>query len=268
MPSETPQEMSTGASNNNKIIKNAGQESESSVWQNSAKEQGLKIAKAKIDVKQYLRAFGESAVLAINKLHPLSYIKSIYKDEETEDYDIIIGEANKNIIGLKFSNNLLLNEIIPLQNERYRNIYASDFLDRYWIPIIYSVGHFVVGSSVIVPNYNMSHKKIYGFNQNGKTIVATINIENADKSLGIKKSWQIKLAQENKKRISDFTQEQLVNAEVVCIDKKLPTYYQHSGQVLSVIPRDDYIDLTIDFRSGLDKLVLRDDQVDIVKLPN
>ena len=89
-----------------------------------------------------------------------------------------------------------------------------------------------------------------------------------DRGLGIKKSWWIKFAQENKKRISDFKQEELINAEVVCVDKRLPTYYQHSGQVLSVIPRDDYIDLLVDFRRGLDKLILRDDQIDVVKLPS
>jgi len=222
----------------------------------------------KLNASQILKAFGESAVLAINKLHPLSYIKSIYKDNETDDYSIIIAERDKNVVGLKFSNNLLLNEIIPLQKESYRKIYASDFLDKYWIPITYSVGHFVIGSSVIVPNYNISHKKIYGFDKNGKTIVATINIENKDKGLGINRSWWIKIAQDNKKKISDFNQEELINAEVVCTDKKLKTYYSHSGKVLSVIPRDDYIDLVVDFRRGLDKLVLRDDQVDIVKLLN
>ena len=240
-PSPMPEGMPVAASNKDKIVKNAS---------------------------SILKAFGESAVLAINKLHPLSYIKSIYKDNETDDYSIIIAEGKENIIGLKFSNRFLLNEIIPLQKEHYRKAYASEFLDKYWIPITYSIGHFDMGDSVIVPNYNMSHKKIYGFNKNGKTIIAKINIENEDKGLGIKKSWSIKLAQENKKRVSDFKQEELIKAEVVCIDKKLPTYYQRSGKVLSVIPRDDYIDLVIDFRRGLDKLVLRDDQVDIVNLPN
>ena len=220
------------------------------------------------DVGQILKAFGEAAVLGVNKLHPLSYIKSIYKDNKTDDYMVIISERNKNIIGLKFGNNLLLNEIIPLQKGCGNNMYTSDFLNKYWVPITYSVGHFAIGSSVITPSYNMLHKKIYGFNKNGKTVVATINVEGEDGGLGIKKSWWIKFAQENKKRISDFKQEELINAEVICIDKRLPTYYQRSGQVLSVIPRDDYIDLLVDFRRGLDKLILRDDQIDVVKLPS
>ena len=248
MPAEAPlqPQIALGTSNQIKMIKSA------TIMQNN--------------IAPILKAFGESAVLAINKLHPLSYIKSIYKNNETEDYTIIIAESNKDIISLKFNNNVLLNEIIPLQNECCRNIYANNFLQHYWLPIIYSVGHFKIRSSTIVPNYNLSHKKICGFNQNGKKIVATIDIKNENKKLGIQKSWWIKIAQEDKKIISNFKEKELINAEVICIDKTLPIYYQHSGQVLSVIQRDDYIDLIIDFRRGLDKLILRDDQVNIVKL--
>jgi hypothetical protein len=252
IPAQMPQEATEGmlAASNNKIVKNAN-----------------KTLKTEVNANQILKAFGESAVLSINNLHPLSYIKEIYQDNITGDYTVIIAERNENIIGLKFSNSFLLNNIIPLKKEYCRNVYSSSFLEKYWIPITYSVGHFVVDSSVLVPNYNMSHKEICGFN-NGKNIIANINIEKEDKGLGIKKSWWIKIAQKNNKKVSDFKQDELINAEVVCIDKGLKTYYSHSGQVLSVIPRDDYIDLVIDFRRGLDKLVLRDDQVDIVKLPS
>jgi hypothetical protein len=250
MPAQMQQEHNEVTASNNNVVKNA-----------------IQTSKVEADAKQILKAFGESAVLSINNLHPLSYIKEIYQDSTTGDYTVVIAERNENIIGLKFSNSLLLNNIIPLKKEYCRNVYSSSFLENYWIPITYSVGHFAVDSSVLVPNYNMSHKEICGFDKMGKNIIAKINIEKEDKGLGIKKSWWTKISQKNNKKISDFKQDELINAEVVCTDKGLKTYYLHSGQVLSVIPRDDYIDLVIDFRRGLDQLVLRDDQVDIVKLP-
>lgn len=228
----------------------------------------VNFAKNKIlkNASQILRAFGEAAIMGINRLHPLSHIKSIHKNEETDDYLITISEGSKDIVGLKFSNNFLLNDIVPLQNNNCKQIYASSFLEKYWVPIVYSVGHFSIGESVVVSNYTLSHKKIYGFNKKGNPMIAAIDIKEEDKGLGIQKSWWLKTSQEDKKRICEFNQEELINAEVLCIDKKLPTYYQHSGKVISVIPRDDYIDLVIDFRRGLDYLVLRDDQVDIINM--
>lgn len=229
---------------------------------------GNKISIEK-NAKDILKAFGESAAYSILQAHPNVYIKNIYKNGDDNNYFITIAEQNEEIIGLRFNEHLLLSDVVPLKNNYCKNIYTEDFLKKYWIPITNSVGHIYINSSrvILIPNYNTNSKKIYGFSCSGKKITAKIDLENEDVGLGIKKSWQIKISQKEK-HISDFKEEELIDAEVLCIDVRLPTYYQHSGRVLSVIPRDDYIDLVIDFRRGLDKLVLKDTQIKILNLPS
>jgi hypothetical protein len=147
-----------------------------------------------------LTAFGEAAALSISNNHPTAHIGRIERDARSNSYLIYLADCDGDVVGLRVGENMLVDGIFPIRNDN--KVYSSDFLNLYWKPIVYSVGHVVDGESVLVPNYVMSAKEIHGFNKKG-SVKSSICIKDDDKSLGIKKSWWIKTSQQEKK-ISEF----------------------------------------------------------------
>jgi len=216
--------------------------------------------------RDILKAFGEAAILGIENNHPSLHIETITVNSSTNGYDIVLANQNEDFIKLLFNDKLLLSNITPLSNNSVRKIYSADFLNEYWMPTVSAIGHFYDDDkkSLYIPDALKSNK-LLGFNKVKKKFASKIHIQNEDTGLGVSKTWHIKTAQT--KNIKDLSENEIIGKEVICIDPALPTYYQRSGQIESAIPRDDYIDLVVDFRRGLDKLVLKDSQVRILDLP-
>lgn len=216
-----------------------------------------------IDVKDILMTFGESVLLTLNKKDPEIYIKELSMDSKSNNYHFVFASNEKNIIGLTFNKDLLLSEVIPLNSNK---LYDKKFFDEYWLPSVWSVGH------IFIPEKNMvaCSKNIH---RDGNNIVLSgFDIKSHNKSLlklsfkqgndRIKNSWWIKVSQDNSEGLKDVAKDKMIGKEVKCIDKDLPTYYGRTGSVVDFEVGIDYADVVVDFRRGLDKVVLRDDQLE------
>jgi len=201
--------------------------------------------------KDCLKAFGEASAQAIEASHNESYLKSIEKDA-SGDYIVTIASPEKELCVLNFNSDLLLNGIYPSDAISKQSSYHSlDFYERYWEPIVNAVGHFFMNGIVMSPHHaQSSRRKISGWNLNKKKSTV-VNLTLPNKSSN-HKTWMLKQAEESNP---------WENAQVRCL-KKLPTYYQRTGNVQSVIPRGSYLDINVDFGRGLGVVTMTDSDLE------
>lgn len=222
------------------------------------------INKNDIGIKDILMAFGESVLLTLNKKHSDIYIKELSKDSSSDDYHVVLAEGDNNVVDLVFNEDFLLSNVVPLGGEK---IYDKKFFDKYWLPSVWSVGHiYFPDKKVVACTKNIIRNGdsivFHGFDINSQNN-ALITIAFNEERRKIKTSWWIGISKfEKTSMLTDVKKEEIIGKEVKCIDKNLPTYYQRTGSVDSFDVGPDYTDVVVDFRRGLGKVVLRDDQLE------
>jgi RNase P/RNase MRP subunit p29 len=235
-----------------------------------------------VDSQQVLMDFGKSAMLTLNSPYPDVYIKDIAKDGV--QYIVTLSTEKNDLVDIVFNKDLLLVDVLPKDGSKS---YSQTFFDKYWLPIVWSVGH------VFIPEHNtlVCAERIH---RNANTIeMSGIDVDNKEEkcvSISFQEkisnadaSWWIKLSQkqtqkqtqkQSQKAISPTGnmfankafREDLIGREVKCIDPTLKSYYGRTGSVESVQVGPDYADIVVDFRRGLDKITLRDSQLEFFDL--
>jgi hypothetical protein len=211
-----------------------------------------------------IRAFSEAAAQGLQPIHEDVYVKEGSYDPESDAYFAVLAEPEKDLVVLRFNENLLLTDVMPAKGEGLGcGCESKEFFGRYWEPIVASVGHFYSpGIGIVgVPSVNQtSRDRLCGFDIEDK--------QPADISISFPKdTWSLSKAM-SKEAASKFTEDQLVpgKTEVRFIDKNLPTYYSRTGRVTQVVPKPNHAEVAVDFGRGLGDLWVEDSQIQIVEI--
>ena len=212
--------------------------------------------------KESVVAFAEDAARGLSTSWPEAYLSKVEYLEDAHRFVATISCGNSDLCLVSFNDDLFMTGILPCAMMAEQAPYHSkEFYDRCWLPVVFSVGHFLdeETGSVMAPRCGADDKgaRMYGFSLDGWTDVSF------DISTG-SGAWMVSKAQgQVRQAASKFTEDQLLNAEVMCTRQDLPTYYGRTGTVISVVPRSDYADVTVDFRRGLGQVVLTDSDIEL-----
>jgi len=227
-------------------------------------------------IEDLLENYAEDACEAIQDYHHgIMYIV---------DYPIIriydkCGKDENLILKIFISDKFNVSNIIPVGNlSRLYPLHSVKFYQRYWKPIVEAVGHFFVASEniLICPNKQElpdiprgNHRfSLEGWNSKG------YKLDNVDLSFeGEKPIWffegsKNKTSSSQRRIVSNYnskyTEQDYLNAIVRCIDPQLKSIYQRTGEVIQVIPHEDFIEVDVDFGRGLGIQRLTEDRLEIV----
>ena len=212
--------------------------------------------------KGCLQAFGEAAAQSIDTSHGESYLKYIEQNED--GYRILIADQRQDLCVLHFSNDLLLTSVLPSNSiMKHAAYHSKDFFERYWEPIVQAVGHYLSQNVVLVPGHIQSQRrKIAGWNLASKKITSVaLTIPALSKTSQTSQTWTIHQAV----GAEPAEPQGWEKAQVRCT-KQLPSYYQRTGIVQSVINRGSYLDINVDFGRGLGIVTMTDN--DLEKITN
>jgi hypothetical protein len=123
-----------------------------------------------------------------------------------------------------------------------------EFLTGYWEPIVNAVGHFhSKGNSAVAVTSSIKGRRFCfsGFDMADNSKVSVI-VSNT-KILG-KESWLVKKAALTTKPVNSPIP---VGSEVICINGRLPTYKDRTGEVTEVAEKSGRFEYRIDFRRGI-----------------
>ena len=225
--------------------------------------------------REVLEHFANHAIEAIKHKHKgLGYTLDIQNNE------IKITDANAVIIKIKINEFLNVTSIIPSGSLYQICPYHSvEFYQKYWKPIVESIGHFCIGDpSILLAVDNVTLPDVPK-NRNVSFILecwdtATKKKENIALSFkGEKPIWVfekesaadniVKTAQQTQ---SKYMETDYLNAVVKCIDPRLKSIYGRTGAAIQVIPSSDVIEIDVDFGRGLEVVRLTEKQIEIVPL--
>lgn len=185
---------------------------------------------------------------------------------------IVIWDFNNiPILKVRINEQMNVDNITPV-GDLYRRCpyHKVDFYQKYWKPIVESLGHFCSGNILILsenlPDVDKDSHVIEGWNCS-KRQKEFIEISfRGEKPIWIisPKSEITKTAQISN-QVSKYTEMDYLNAIVKCIDSNLKSIYQRTGSVIQVIPETDVVEIDVDFGSGLGIVRLTEKQVEIIK---
>jgi hypothetical protein len=215
-------------------------------------------------IKDVVENYAQKICQAIQDKHPDCYYAL------SSNRIKIMDENNACIIEASINDDLNVENIIPCGNLRKVYAFHSDrFYQRYWKPIVESIGHLVVSSPkiLIVPEAttlpdvpkNRDDFQISGWDIN----------QQKEQPLEIsfnKGAWSIRLSQVRtaSQDSSKYTEQDYANAVVKCIDPQLESIYNRTGVVLEVIPHTDMIEIDVNFGRGLGTIRLTEKQIEIL----
>ena len=184
----------------------------------------------------------------------------------------ILDFSNEPLLKIKINDSFNITSIIPVGKlQRMYPVQSASFYQKYWKPIVESIGHISVGSDPIIivtpegglPDVtpNDASFNIEGWNINSK------KPENVNISFKGENTWMLsKDTNTNKTQVapSQYTEQDYLNAIVKCTDKNLKSIYGRTGSVMQVIPHSDFIEVDVNFGRGLDVVRLIEKQIEIV----
>ncbi len=210
-------------------------------------------------VKNVLDEYAERACKAIQEKNP----DAIF-DINIDDREIEIAVKDKPILILKVGENMMLEDILPKGD--LSSIYPyhkSIFYQKYWKPIVESIGHVLVNDSILIVN--------------GKTVLPdlpkepksfTINGWNMDKNreenIDVsfrgkdKDSIWIFLPTKSEKIITSNTQNDSSNAIVRCINPKLKSLQQVTGIIVQELRDSQEVDVNWGRGLGIQRMSIKD----------
>ena len=172
-------------------------------------------------------------------------------------------------INLKVNDNLNVSDIVP--HGKLSNIYprhSAGFYQKYWKPIIESLGHFCLNSNYIIksdvlpdlPNSDKTYSLCAWDCENKKNTNVDLSFKGEEPVWIMKPSKIVSHAQSTSK----YNENDYQNSIVRCIDKSLESIYNRTGSVIQVIPLEDIIEIDVNFGRGLGVVRLTEDQINIV----
>jgi hypothetical protein len=217
-----------------------------------------------------LEDYGEKICNAIKEKHNGVIYKIIIKDSYSL---VIIENEEKSILVIRINNKLLnVDNIFPISEFSLKYPYYSlSFYQRYWKPIIESVGHYYNSDFDIL----LDVSELPDVPKNSDKIVLSGWNVSDKKSHNILLSftedmWIFDNCPENfiknAEVVSKYTEQDYLNAVVKCIDPELKSIVNRTGSVIQVIPQTDYIEIDVDFGRGIGVIRLTEKQTDIVPL--
>lgn len=233
-------------------------------------------------IEELLYSYGEKICKAIQRYHNGAIC---FIDKNCDGGDITIKEVKNNsnsekeyetIIKVKVNDKFNITNIMPFGKLcRIYPYHSVEFYQRYWKPIVDSIGHFYLDDfSVLlfasqcllpdIPNENKSFV-IKGWNvDQDKEQKISISFR------GEKPIWIFEPVIKNVNKTanvqSKYTEQDYFNSIVKCIDRKLSSLYGRTGFVKQIIPLTDIIEMDIDFGRGLGIVRLTENQIEIVEL--
>jgi hypothetical protein len=230
--------------------------------------------------EELLYTYGEKVCQAVKQYHPASICfvdcdkdgGEVIVREMPENFDGDDAECYRDILRVRVNEKFVVDSIIPCGDlaEIYP-IYSVEFYQKYWKPIVESIGHFHIedASMLILP----TKAKLPDIPKGDETY--TIEgwgtedgqPETVDISFrGSKPIWIFEASKTTKTAgvQSKYTEQDYLNALVQCIDPELESINGRTGAVIQVIPASDFVELDVDFGRGLGVVRLTERQVEIV----
>ena len=239
-----------------KTVKSTKEASLDNIWENSSY---LK--------KEIMREYADKACEALQTSHDSCF----YMIEDVENGIISIckfEDTDHPILKIFVNDKMHITDVIP--NGTLSKIYplhSVGFYQKYWKPIMESIGHFFIEDLsllILCPECGMPDtpnkdkiEKVMAWDSSKKNQSYLDISFNKDIWL-MNASRQERIASNN---ISKYTEQDYVNALVQCIDPSLESINGRKGEVVQVIPREDMIEIDVDFGRGIDVVRLTEDQI-------
>lgn len=208
---------------------------------------------------------------SIQDKHPNSYC---HYDSPEKD-QLIVYDGTKPILKAKINKYLLVSNIIPVGELAQKCPIQSDlFYHKYWKPIVQNLSHFsttnppvlVIADETNLPDVGEDNI-LKGWNiKEGK--FDSVNIGFSDGSWNISPPKSLVVRKSSSNFVSQYVEDDFQNAIVKCVDAKLESIFDRTGEVMQVIPGTDFLELDVNFGEGLDVVRLTDKQVQKVDLSN
>jgi hypothetical protein len=216
--------------------------------------------------KELMEYYGDKTCEAIQGRHPNSHY--VISDDDI----MIIGEDDSKLLRVGLNDKLHVNRIIPVGKiSRIYPYQGVEFYQKYWKPIVEEIGHIYIDDAEVLvvpaatqlpdtPRDNASFV-IEGWNMyEGKMKPMEISFR------GENLCWFFDVAKVEKiaNKISQYTEQEYIDAIVKCIDPKLESIFNRTGEVIQVIPYADFIEVDVDFGRGINVVRLTERQLEIV----
>ena len=188
--------------------------------------------------------------------------------------EIKISNGDDAILKIQVNEYLNITSIVPVNHLQEIYPYHSQaFYQKYWKPIVESVGHICLSDPSIIivatsslPDVPKNSKSFYlECWNNSKKIKENIELSFCGEiPTWLFKSTSIRTAQNNLS--SKYVETDYLNAVVKCIDSNLKTIFGRTGAVIQVMLLTDIIEIDVDFGRGLGIVRLTEKQIEIVPL--
>ena len=221
---------------------------------------------------ELMEEYGSKACQAIEKRHQ-GAIYRICKN----GIEIVDSETSKSMLKISVNKNMMVDKIVSLGE--ISEIYPSNsfaFYQRYWKPVAENIGHFFVDDEKIllsaaksslpdIPKKLPSAFDLKGWDQDNSKeqniCMAFIGNEDDGNS-----TWVFSKCKKIKKDAGRvYTEDDFIQGSpkmVKCIDPALKTIFGKTGEVVSVIPLENHIELDINF--GNKNIRLTVGQIEII----
>ena len=167
---------------------------------------------------------------------------------------------------------LNIDSIFPVGEFSLRYPYYSlEFYQKYWKPIVESIGHFynidfdtlLVTNKSELPDVPKKAESIIlsGWNVGGRKNNSILLAFTEDMWMFNNSSDLVKSAV-----TSIYNEQDYLDAVVKCIDPQLKSIFNRTGAVIQVIPQTDYIEIDVDFGRGIGVIRLTEKQTEIIPL--
>jgi hypothetical protein len=225
--------------------------------------------------EEILDGYAVKVCKAIENKHPYAICKV-----DLENNHINIVDANNGDLILRVAvnkNEMNIDDIIPFGT--VSSIFPAnsfEFYQRYWKPIVESVGHFFVKEAATtlttdkisfpdIPNKRSASYNLRGLKPNSS--VQLWFVYKNESLWGFTKSSEkiIQAQSQDSKKI--YTEDDFIIGspkEVMCIDPSLKSIYGKTGEVVGVIPLKTHIEVDVDF--GRATMRLTGDQIRIINI--
>jgi len=221
--------------------------------------------------EELIEYYGEKVCEAIQNRHKgAHYVVGGSRSDEL----VIFNKRNSPILKVGMNEKFHVDRIIPI-GDVYKMCpyHTAEFYQRYWKPIVEGVGHFYIkdASTLILPEASSLPDTPKG--NGGRTIQGWNAKENKVASVevsfrGKKPCWFFDTAnvEKNASHVSEYTEQDYINAMVKCTDSKLESIFGRTGEVIQIIPHDDFIEVDVDFKRGIGVVRLTESQLEIISV--
>jgi len=180
-------------------------------------------------------------------------------------YDLVGKDEVEKIIVIRINKFLHVDSVLPVGKlNKIYPFYSVYFYQKYWKPIVDSIGHYYLDDtdSLIMSNKNEmpdlpKDDETYSLEawdiSDKKLEYIDISFKGGDIWFFEKKGLKREASSEAIDTSSRYTEQDYLNAIIMCTDKNQPNLYGEIGQVVQVIPLEDMIEVDVKFISFVDK---------------